>query len=113
MDVREEGSGIKGLSARVVRTPVPSTAAVMYRARSGSSKAPPNNPSRIERYDVVVRMTMTGSRQAQCAVIGDGFDIGRRQPFILSTGLDRLRSESVRPDGTDLSVSDETIYDLV
>ena len=56
----------------------PSIAAVMYRARPGSSKAPPNNPRSTKRYDVAVRMTMTGSREAQFAVIGDGFDVGRR-----------------------------------
>ena len=78
MDVRGEVSGIKGLLARVVRTPVSSTAAVIYRARSGSSKAPPNNPSRAERYDITLRMTLTASRQAQFAVIGDGFDVGQR-----------------------------------
>ena len=79
-DVRgERVAGQERLDGESGKDPcAPSIAAVMYRARPGLSKTPSNNPRSPKRYDIAVRMTMTGSRQAQFAVMRDGSGFGRR-----------------------------------
>ena len=79
-DVRgERVAGQERLDGESGKDPcAPSIATVMYRARPGSSKTPSNNPSSPKRYDIAVSMTMTGSREAQFAVMRDGFGFGRR-----------------------------------